>query len=734
MKDFKILLFIILSSLLALSSLNAQIIETPKFKASFEPKNPKVGEEVTVIFTAPIKDGWYVYSSDFEEGGPQVSKITFQPNASYQLVGKLTPIGAKEKYDDIFEMNVRYFTKKAEFRQKVKILKPNVKIEAAFAGQTCSDKTGQCIPFEEEFDIAFKAEASAKAEKPKEKTDENQETLEDKPEEEKIDDEEAETASDSTENITEQTDEKPEQEDAATTANEDELLAESQEEESLLGFLALAFLAGLVALLTPCVFPMIPMTVTFFSKDGRKKAQEGLSEEEIKALERQYRIKAIKKATFYGLSIIGIYTLLGTAVAWINGPAFANWLSTHWVPNMFFFLIFVVFALSFLGMFEIVLPHSWVSKADQEADKGGYYGIFFMAFTLSLVSFSCTGPIVGSILVQSAGGAIVKPILGMFAFSLAIAIPFSLFAAFPSWLNSLPKSGGWLNSVKVVLGFLELALALKFLSIADQVYHWGLLDRDVFLALWIVIFAMIGFYLLGKIRMPHDSPMEKVSVPRAVLAILSFAFVVYLVPGMYGAPLKPLSGYLPPQTTLDFDLYARTQVATGNAVQNVSNAPKAKYSDFLKLPHNLQGFFDYDEALAYAKKVNKPLFIDFTGHGCVNCREMESRVWSDQAVLQRLKEDYVLVALYVDDKKTLPEDEWYKSSYDDKVKKTIGAQNADFQITRFNNNAQPYYCLLNPNTEKLLQKPKAYDLDPQHFVEFLDKGKAAYSKQVIAKR
>jgi thiol:disulfide interchange protein DsbD len=472
-------------------------------------------------------------------------------------------------------------------------------------------------------------------------------------------------------------------------------------------FMLLAFLSGLVALLTPCVFPMVPMTVTFFTNNSASRGQ------------------AISKAVFYGFSIIVLYILIGTVVSLINGPGFANFLSTHWIPNVFFFLVFVFFALSFLGMFDLNIPGTVITKVDAQADKGGYLGVFFMAFTIVLVSFSCTGPIVGSILIESAGGQVIKPVLGMFAFSLAFALPFSLFAIFPNWLKSLPRSGGWLNSVKVVLGFLELALALKFLSIADQVYHWGILDREVFLAFWIVIFSLIGFYLLGKIRLPHDDKLENVSVPRMLLATIIFTFVVYLVPGMFGAPLKSLAGYLPPQTTQDFDL---NRASTGLFASNPSGLDvKPKYAEFLKLPHGLQGFFDYQQAVQYARKANKPIFIDFTGHGCVNCREMEARVWSDPEVLRRLSNDYVVLALYVDDKYELPESAWYTSAYDGKVKKTIGAQNADLQITKFNNNAQPYYTLIDGNGN-LLVEPKAYDLNVEHFAAFLDSGLAAYKK------
>jgi thiol:disulfide interchange protein DsbD len=361
-----------------------------------------------------------------------------------------------------------------------------------------------------------------------------------------------------------------------------------------------------------------------------------------------------------------------------------------------------------------------------------------MALTLVLVSFSCTGPIVGAILVESAGGQVLKPIIGMFGFSLAFALPFTLFALFPGWLNNLPKSGGWLNSVKVVLGFLELALGLKFLSIADQTYHWGILDREVYLAIWIVIFVLLGFYLLGKLKFLHDSDVKVVSVPRLMMAIITFSFVVYLVPGMFGAPLKAISGYLPPQSTHDFDLHEiiRNEIklaATQNSALSISGTTdelcdKPKFGEFLHLPHGLEGYFDYVQGMACAKKLNKPVFIDFTGHGCVNCREMEANVWSDPRVLERLKKHFVIIALYVDDKSTLPESEWVTSTYDGKVKKTLGKKYADFQISRYGVNAQPYYVLLDNNEQPLVQ-PKAYDLDADHFVDFLDAAIAEFDKR-----
>ncbi|MEX0313363.1 MAG: protein-disulfide reductase DsbD family protein [Allomuricauda sp.] len=486
--------------------------------------------------------------------------------------------------------------------------------------------------------------------------------------------------------------------------------------DGLFAFIILAFGAGLAALLTPCVFPMIPLTVSYFGKDDDGNYT-------LESAKKRNQKKGVRNALLYGFFIILIYVVAGTIVAKVNGPEFANWLSTHWIPNVMFFLVFFVFALSFLGLFEITLPNSWVNKMDKKSQSKGILGVFFMAFTLVLISFSCTGPIVGSVLVLSAGGEIIKPIIGMLAFSLALALPFTLFAAFPQWLQKLPKSGGWLQDVKVVLGFLELALAFKFLSIADQVYHWGILDRDIFLALWIVIFTLLGLFLIGKLRLPYTAQKET-SIPKLLLAIVTFVFVVYMVPGMVGAPLKPLSGYLPPLTSQEFALNsfqggAQDAVALGAEEDN--NCTKPKYNELFKLPHGLQGYFDLEQAKACAEIQNKPIFIDFTGHGCVNCRAMEARVWSDPNVLKILKEDYVVVALYVDDKTELPEDEWYVSVYDNKIKKSIGKQNADYQITKFRNNAQPFYVLMT-SREEVLAPPKAYDLDVENFIIFLKEG------------
>jgi thiol:disulfide interchange protein DsbD len=491
--------------------------------------------------------------------------------------------------------------------------------------------------------------------------------------------------------------------DALTTSDE-----EKPEETSLWGFFLLALGGGFVALLTPCVYPLIPMTVSYFTK------QKG----------------GLQKALLYGFFIIAIYVLFGTIIAYAFGQAAPNFISTHWIPNMLFFIVFVVFGVSFLGWFEIVLPSSFVNKIDAQSDRGGIGGIFFMAFTLVLVSFSCTGPVAGTILSLGSQGQILRPIIGMFGFGLAFAIPFTLFAIFPNWLQNLPKSGGWMNSVKVILGFLELALALKFLSTADQTYHWHILDREVYLAAWIVIFSLIGLYLLGKIQMPHDSKLDKVSVPRTLLAIVVLTFVVYMIPGMFGAPLKALSGWLPPMETQDFVIGGESSSVETSSNADPNFPKKVKYDEFLKLPLGLHGFFDYKEAVAYAKQVNKPLFIDFTGHGCVNCRKMEAAVWSNPEVKKRIENDYVLVALYVDDKTELPKSEWYKSKDDGLEKTTIGDQNLDFEITRFNGNAQPYYCLVDPNNDsKTLVKPRAYNENIEEFIKFLEDGKAKFNKR-----
>jgi thiol:disulfide interchange protein len=688
-KPALLLCFLVFFPILA----STQILDPVKWSFKVEQTSPG---EATLLLIAKADPGWHVYSQDIPAGGPIPTSFTFTKSADYELVGKVREPKPIEENDPNFDMVLKYFADQAIFRQKIKILsRKDFTVKGMLEFMCCDDK--QCLP-PAEVDFAFSVKGDPNAVSGRQTADGSQQVADSG---RQVADSIRHPAS----GIQQQTEVTP------VTQNTSPIGADA----TLWWFFWISFVAGLIAILTPCVFPMIPMTVTFFMKGSENKR------------------KAKLQAIVYGLSIIIIYTVIGTIVAVTLGANFANFLSTHWLPNILFFLIFVVFAASFLGMFEITLPSWLVNKADKQADKGGYSGAFFMAFTLVLVSFSCTGPIVGAILVSAASGAILKPIIGMLGFSLAFALPFALFAFFPSWLSGLPKSGGWLNSVKVVLGFLELALGLKFLSVADQTYHWGILDREVYLAIWIVIFFLMGLYLLGKLKFNHDSDVAYISVPRLTLAIITFSFVVYMIPGMFGAPLKFLSGYLPPQQTHDFDLAAiiRNEVSaiSGSArpETNTSLCDKPKYADILHLPHGLEGYFDYQQALSCSKKNNKPIFIDFTGHGCVNCREMEANVWADSRVLKILREKYIVTALYVDDKTDLPESEWITSKYDGKVKKTIGKKYADFQISRFNVNAQPYYVLLD-TSGNLLAQPRAYDLDVEAFLKFLNAGLDNFQK------
>lgn len=660
-----------------------QILTPAKWAVTPSKQEVRAGDEIEIIFQAAIDKNWYLYSNEFLcEDGPIKTTIQFKPHASYQLVGQVRAINPIAKRDDIFDCDLKIFKGKGEFRQTVKVITASPIIEGNYEYQVCSDVDGKCIPFDDDFSIRDITVSGAT-------TSGDQSTA--------VPPLPVSDVQNPVKDVTVS---------GITGPVLDKSILEGdapEQEESFLAYLILAFVLGLTSLITPCVFPMVPMTVTFFLKDN------------------QSRREGIRKAIIFGLSIIAIYTLAGTVFAVVLGAEGLNALATHWAPNLFVFAIFIVFALSFFGLFEINAPYKLVNKVDQQAEKGGLAGIFFMAATLVLVSFSCTIPIVGNVVVLAAGGQIIKPVLAMFFYSLAFAIPFTLFAIFPEWIKSLPKSGGWLNSVKVTLGFLELALCLKFFSIADQAYHWGLLDRDINIVLWIVLFTLLGFYLLGKLPMKGDTPVERVTVSRLLLATGVFSFVIYLVPGLWGAPLKALAGYIPPLYTHDFNLLAAV-----NDHEN-SECETPKYADFLHLPHGLNGYFDYQQALACARQQNKPLFIDFTGHGCTNCREMEAVVWSDPMVLQRLKNDFVVVALYVDDKTQLPEANWYTSTHDNKVKKTIGKQNADLQIKNLENNAQPFYVLVGED-ERVLAWPYAYDRSVEKFVKFLDSGKRQYQK------
>jgi thiol:disulfide interchange protein len=698
MRKLRFLLFVF--SIFVMGQLTAQLTEPVKW--SFSQK--KVSDnEVLLIFKAKIDVRWHLYTQFFEEGGPMRLSFTFEDSKNFKRIGKVAESPKPKKVrDEVFDMDVQYLEGAGTFTQKIKVLsEKDFVVKGEIEGQACNDIDGSCVPFYPEFE--FKIKGVKQEVGTSKSTNEVQDTSKtivvaesDSLQKDTAAISVAENSPDTIKTIT-----------PVTNVSSKIDLGDG----SLWLLFWISFLAGLLAILTPCVFPMIPMTVSFFMKSGENK------------------IKGRFQAIFYGVSIILIYTVIGTLIAVAFGVNFANWLSTHWLPNVLFFLIFMIFAASFLGMFEITMPSWIVNKSDSQVDKGGFWAPFFMAFTLVLVSFSCTGPLVGAILVKSAGGAVLEPIVGMLGFSLAFALPFTLFAFFPSWLSNLPKSGGWLNSVKVVLGFIEIGLGLKFLSIADQTYHWGILDREIYIGVWIVLAILLGMYFLGKLKFAHDSDIPYVSVPRLGLAIITLSFAVYLIPGMFGAPLKALSGYLPPMSSHDFDISQIVRDNQSGGTAEVEKLPeKPKYAELLHLPHGIKGYFDYEQALRVAKQLNRPVFIDFTGHGCVNCREMEANVWSDPRVLSMLKKDYLVVALYVDDKTELPENEWITSTYDGKVKKTIGRKYADFQISRFEVNAQPYYVLLDTNGE-LLVKPRAYDLNVEAFVEFLENGLKVFEER-----
>ena len=641
-----------------------------------------------IVLEAAIPAGYHMYDMGPYDGGPNATTITFTPNEDVTLEGGVEQLDTPHRYfDELFGMEIGTFSGKARFAQRVKLAAPQAALKAQIEWMICDDTS--CMPPDDtELTIAVpegsaNGEGTVPASRP------------------------SDTEAGATGNGPS----------AALAATTPATAPDAAGGGTLWSLIIEAILWGFAALLTPCVFPMVPMTVSFFMKGSGSPALGRF------------------RAAMYGFFIVALYTLPIAAIILVTrilgGDAVTadifNWLATHWLPNILFFLVFMVFAASFFGAFEITMPSWMVNKTDAKADSKGLAGIFFMALTLVLVSFSCTGPIVGSVLIKSTAGEFWSPIVTMLAFSVAFALPFTLFAFFPAMLKKLPKSGGWLNSVKVVLGFIEVALGLKFLSVADQTYHWGLLDREIYLAVWIVTFSLLGFYLLGKIKFAHDSDMPYLGVGRLALAIVTFSFVIYLLPGMWGAPLKGLSGYLPPLATQDFVAgqggAAAGSTASGEGLRTVEGL-KPKYSDFLHLPHGLEGFFDLREAEAYAEKVGKPLFIDFTGHGCVNCREMEARVGSDPEVLAMLRNDYVIVALYSDDKKVLPENEWVTTE-SGKVLKSLGKINSRYALTTYGVNAQPYY-VLQGRGGKMLVPPRGYDLSVPGFVAFLRSGLEAY--------
>jgi thiol:disulfide interchange protein DsbD len=646
-------LLIFLSFITGVISTYGQVQDHAKWNYTVEKISDK---RLQVVLTATLDSGWHIYSSQMEDGGPQKTIVSVEPGKSFKVAEKTTEFGKLiEKYDSSFNITLRYYPQQAVFKKVIDVADTSAyTLKGNVSYMLCTDEV--CLPPDEkEFSINIPAISQI-----------------------------AIASSDA----------------AATAAIQTTNLSEQQKplsQHSYLYIFIAGFLAGLAALLTPCVFPMIPMTVSFFTKRSKTRAQ------------------GLRNAFTYALSIVAIYVLLGFGVSKIFGIDALNSLSTNVWFNLIFFALLLVFAASFFGAFEITLPSSFVNKVDSQSGKGGLVGIFFMAFTLSLVSFSCTGPIVGTLLFESAAtGSIGGPLWGMIGFSSALALPFGLFAAFPGWLNSLPKSGGWLNSVKVSLGFLELALALKFLSNADLVVQANILTRELFLVLWIVIFALWGFYLLGKIKFAHDSEVNHLSVPRLSLIILVFSFTLYLVPGLWGAPLKLISGFPPP------DFYSEWKHNNVTANSSTSDASSATNEH---CPNGLNCFHDYDEGLAYAKKVNKPVLLDFTGWACVNCRKMETLVWTDPQIDSKLRNDVVLISLYVDDKRSLPDGEKKTKTLGDKTYniKTIGSKWSYFQASKFNINSQPYYVLLD-TSGNTLSISEGYSPNINTYNKFLDEG------------
>ncbi len=667
---------------------------------SFSSKNIGPGETELVI-KATIEKGWHLYSQFIEEGGPVPTSFTFIPSEDYSLVGTVDERSKVIKaFEKVFDMNIAYFSSEAVFVQKIKLNKNTTVIKGTVGFMLCDDT--QCLPPDEkEFSIEVKNELATSV---KDKPSTEGKVL--TPEIQSVDKRNASVSTPASEIKTTSDTLVQVEKSTATAEVKAEIPVPVKSSRSLWTIFIAGILGGFAAFFMPCIFPMLPLTVSYFTKS-------------------KHRRSALGQALLYGLSIVVIYVALGLLITVVFGADALNSLATNGIFNLAFFLLLVVFAISFFGAFEMVLPSSWVNKADAKSDKGGLLGLFFMAATLSIVSFSCTGPIIGTLLVEAATmGQLMGPAVGMLGFALALALPFTLFSMFPSWLKSMPKSGGWLNSVKVVLGFLELALSLKFLSNVDLAYHWNWFDREVYLVLWIAIFGLMGLYLLGKLQLPNDSETKHISPFRLILAIITLAFTIYMVPGLWGAPLKAVAAFLPPQQSQDFDLY--TPTLNGSLAK--AEVTKKKYSDVFHAPYGLNAYFDYDEGLAQAQKENKPVIIDFTGHACVNCRKMEADVWANKSVLDILQNQYVLIQLYVDDKTTLPESEQTVSKFSGKKIKTIGNKWSDFQASKFNSNSQPCYVLLDADGNLLMQ-PKGADYSVDNFVSFLNQGLKAFQEK-----
>ena len=669
--SFLLLMFVVWTT-------HAQIQDPVKFKAELKTLSDTEGE---IVFTGTVDKGWHVYSTDLGDGGPISATFNVDKMAGTEVIGKLKPVGKEiSTFDKLFEMKVRYFENAAQFVQKIKFTAGTYDIDGYLEYGACNDES--CLP-PTQVPFKFSGETALKASATPASSASSSEM-----EQEATASQAVGTSTDSTELSTEPVVKPAVAADVLWKPVISELQAlgeeHSQGDMSWIYIFITGFLGGLLALFTPCVWPIIPMTVSFFLKRSKDKK------------------KGIRDAWTYGASIVVIYVTLGLVITAIFGASALNALSTNAVFNILFCLMLIVFAASFFGAFEITLPSKWSNAVDSKAEStGGLISIFLMAFTLSLVSFSCTGPIIGFLLVQvSITGSVIAPAIGMLGFAIALALPFTLFALFPSWLKSMPKSGGWMNVIKVTLGFLELAFALKFLSVADLAYGWRILDRETFLALWIVIFALLGFYLLGKIKFPHDDDSDRIGVTRFFMALVSLAFAVYMVPGLWGAPLKAVSAFAPPMKTQDFNLY--------------TNEVHAKFDD-------------YDLGMEYARLHNKPVMLDFTGYGCVNCRKMELAVWTDPTVSKIINDDYVLITLYVDNKTPLTEPVKIMENGTERTLRTVGDKWSYLQRVKFGANAQPFYVLLD-NEGKPLNKSYAYNEDIPKYIDFLRTGLENYRK------
>ena len=658
----KLILFIFLILLASFTS--AQVYDPVTWDFGYE----KTGDrQFELIFTASVEKNWHIYSMDIPDGGPIPTSFSFDTVPGYKLIGKTYEVtNPVEVLDEAFGFKIKTFSTKAEFRQKISVVEPSFTVKGAVNFMACNNAT--CSPPKDvEFDIIIKEQANSKA-----------------------------------------------------IASYDTGASESSgpvSDRRLLRFFLISLLAGFAGVLTPCVFPMIPMTVAFFSQGSDN------------------RRKSVYKALIFGVSIILIYSSLGIIVSLTSaGAGFANTLSTHWLPNTIFFLLFIIFATSFLGAFEIVLPNKWITGADSRVDRGGIMASFFMGLTTVIVSFSCTGPIIGALLVEAAGGDVLRPTIGMLGFGIAFALPFTIFAMFPSIMSRIPKSGGWLNSIKVVLGFIMLAFSMKFLMTIDSVYSLGFLSRDLFLAIWIVLFSLLGLYLMGKIKFPHDSDLLHIGTFRLLLIIIVFSFVVYLIPGLFGAPLKGLSSFLPSPATSELNLPGLISVNRSNQVEPLQSdemskiCTEPKYGDIFEMPLGLEGYFDYSQGLVCAREQKKPVLLDFKGHACANCKLMEAKVWSDPEVLRRLRENFVIVSLYVDDRHQLPENEWIKSEIDGKIKKSIGKINEDLEILKFKTNALPLYVIADHKGNPL-NKPMPTNLNVEEYKKWLDEGVEKFNSQ-----